>query len=596
MEKVAVYCRVSTEEQKEKHSIDNQVDFAKEFCKRNEYFTYDYYLDNGISGSIPFEDRPEGRRLLEDAREGKFKNILIWKIDRLGRDTKNSLVTAHLLKELDVGIKSMTEPFDTSTPVGEFMFTQLASMAKLERDNIRERSIIGTNRIARQGKWLGGIVPYGYYVDKDRYLVVNENNLPNLNYSEADVIRMIYDWIGKDGLSTLKIVKKLNALNIPPHYTKDNRKFKKPAQNIKPLEIYQVDKGKRKVNTSGSWHAARIGNIARNTTYMGIHFYGKRSKKPRELIERKVSAIVTPELWHKTQETLKNNFHWAKRNTKREYLLRGLIRCGLCGRNLHGTYKKPTARYRCNSKLMHNIITTGKTCESKSVNATWLENLVWNDIKEWILNPVSLESIIKDKLNKYEKEKENYFIKLRNHKSELDKKEQERSNILGLYRKDLITMSDVEQQLQEVDKDKAELNSMINDIKAKMVGNYSSNDIIKGIKLHLDIFRENVEDEHITFEYKRKIIELLVKDVIINLINDNKHSVLIDTIPFRDGIDINKINKKKKNVETVYLRFSDGEHVAKTQEFQSDTINICYKFPLPNKEIGSIVQHTGKDS
>jgi len=97
MEKVAVYCRVSTEEQKERHSIDNQVDFAKEFCKRNEYLTYDYYLDNGISGSIPFEDRPEGRRLLEDAREGKFKNILIWKIDRLGRDTKNSLVTAHLL-------------------------------------------------------------------------------------------------------------------------------------------------------------------------------------------------------------------------------------------------------------------------------------------------------------------------------------------------------------------------------------------------------------------------------------------------------------------------------------------------------------------
>jgi len=61
---------------------------------------------------------------------------LIWKIDRLARDTRESLTIAHILREMEISIKSMTEPFDTSTPVGEFMFTQLASMAKLERDNI----------------------------------------------------------------------------------------------------------------------------------------------------------------------------------------------------------------------------------------------------------------------------------------------------------------------------------------------------------------------------------------------------------------------------------------------------------------------------
>lgn len=71
------------------------------------------------------------------------------------------------------------------------MFTQLASIAKLERDNIRERSMTGTNRVARQGKWLGGIVPYGYKLNEESYLVVNEEPLPNVNISEAEVVRMI---------------------------------------------------------------------------------------------------------------------------------------------------------------------------------------------------------------------------------------------------------------------------------------------------------------------------------------------------------------------------------------------------------------------
>lgn len=221
MEKVAVYCRVSTEEQKERQSIDNQVAYAKDFCQKQGYLINDFYLDNGVSGTIPFDEREGGKSLLQDAEERKFNLVLIWKIDRLARDTRLSLIIAHELKDLGIAIKSMTEPFDTSTPIGEFMFTQLASIAKLERDNIRERSITGTNRLARQGKWLGGIVPYGYAVTEDSYLQANENLLPQLNISEAEVVRMIFHWIGEDGLSTLEVAKRLNAMNVPSHYAKD---------------------------------------------------------------------------------------------------------------------------------------------------------------------------------------------------------------------------------------------------------------------------------------------------------------------------------------------------------------------------------------
>jgi len=584
MENVAIYCRVSTEEQRERQSIEIQIQHAKEHCQRNELLITDFYLDDGVSGTIPFDARPEGKRLLDDAKENNFKNVLIWKIDRLGRDTKNSLIIAHSLRDLGIGIISMTEPFDTSTAMGEFMFTQLASFAKLERDNIRERSIAGTNRVAKLGKWLGGIVPYGYLVDKDKNLVVSLKKIYKSNYSESDVIKMIYEWIGKEGLSTLEVARKLNALNIPPHYTKDNRKFYKPAQNLKPSERELEGKGK-------------IGNLLKNTTYKGIHYYGKRSKEPREIIEREVPAIVSPELWNKAQETLRNNFLWSKRNSKREYLLRGLINCGICGRNLSGAYRKPTVWYRCNGKLSHVEIGAGKkVCTLKSVRAEWIENLVWNDIKDWILRPESLESVLQQKLEEYEQEKGSYFQKINSLKSKLESKEEERSKILGLYRKGHITMEDVGVQLQDIEKDKTELQLIIDEAKNKLVGDYSTKEVINEIKSQLKFFQGQIESENMSFDIKRKIIELFVKDVRVHLTKGNKHSVLIDTIPFREGVDLSKRTKAMNEVDTVYMRFSNGNEQEKTQESQSDTINICYRFPLPYKQISSIVDRTGRDS
>jgi len=74
-----------------------------------------------------------------------------------------------------------------------------------------------------------------------------------------------------------------------------------------------------------------------NTTYKGVHQYGKRSKRRREIIERQVPAIVTVEIWERAQQVLRENMLFSARNAKRKYLLRGLIKCGLCGLTYIGT-------------------------------------------------------------------------------------------------------------------------------------------------------------------------------------------------------------------------------------------------------------------
>src|SRR5262249_24329935 len=269
---VAIYARVSSEEQRENQTIQTQIDTAKRWVEFQRLVNkpmevYDLYLDDGVSGTIPFVQRPAGKRLLHDAINGNFSLILVYKIDRLGRDPRDILNSAHQLDSIGVAVKSLTEEFDMSTPSGKFMFNIFAAAAGFARDTQIERSIEGTNHWAREGIWLGGIVPYGFYVagqKKQARLVVSEALLPDLTLSEADIVRLIYGMLAEEGLSCVKIAEHLNALGIPPAYTKDHRQIARKGPN-----------GKRKEHTAGVWRPSRIRNLVVNPVYKGEHLYGR---------------------------------------------------------------------------------------------------------------------------------------------------------------------------------------------------------------------------------------------------------------------------------------------------------------------------------
>ena len=192
---VALYLRVSTEEQRERHSIDTQREFGAKYTDLHELRVYQVYADDGISGTVPLEKRPEGRRILEAARRGEFNQLLVDKLDRLGRDTRLILNAVAELEKNGVRVRGMTEEFDTATATGRLMLTMLSGFAAHERDQIRERSMAGTDRLARACAWLGGIVPYGYRKegeDKEARIVVSEDKIPEVGISEAEVVRQIY--------------------------------------------------------------------------------------------------------------------------------------------------------------------------------------------------------------------------------------------------------------------------------------------------------------------------------------------------------------------------------------------------------------------
>jgi len=322
----AVYLRVSSEEQRDRQSIENQRQYAERYFQQHTIERVEYYVDDGISGTLPLADRPDGKRLLADAQAGRVKVLFIYKVDRLGREALVTLQAAEELWKAGVVLHSMTESIDSVTPHGRLSLVMLCGIAGYERDSLVERSIQGTNRLAREGAWLGGIVPFGYVVTGTggaARLEPSESLIPGLDMSEAAVVEMIYRLCAEEGLSCQKIADRLNKLGVPTVYLRDGRTNRR---------------GKRQVRTSGLWRAGRILNIIKNPNYKGIDEYGKRSKKVRETIERTVPAMVDSGLWQRAQETLHRNMRFSPRNGKQQYLLRGLIKCGECNLTYSGSF------------------------------------------------------------------------------------------------------------------------------------------------------------------------------------------------------------------------------------------------------------------
>lgn len=222
--KVGFYARVSTEEQRERSTIDAQVDYARRRADL-EGWELRLFLDDGVSGTIPLRDRPAGAELLRAAAAHELATVATYKLDRLGRLASVIHQAVEQLERLGVSYRSLTEPFDTATPAGTLFMQMLAAFAQFDRAVFLERSRAGTERVAKQdGRWLGGIVPFGYR-KRGGMLAIDEAPMPGLGLSEADVVREIFRRCADDGWSTNRIAAELNARHVPTAYIRDARTF-----------------------------------------------------------------------------------------------------------------------------------------------------------------------------------------------------------------------------------------------------------------------------------------------------------------------------------------------------------------------------------
>ena len=200
------YIRVSTTKQAETgYGEDLQETDCRAMAQIKKWNIVKIYKDSGISGTLDEKDRPALKELLQDARDKKFDMVIIYAIDRLGRDT---LIINDIIRQLSksgVGIVSTKESLDSSTPQGKFVINLFAGLAEMDRSNIVERMKKGKEELRKKKGWTGGILPYGYkMVEKE--ITIHEK--------EAHILRFIFEK-HELGMRPGEIAKTMNSLNIP---------------------------------------------------------------------------------------------------------------------------------------------------------------------------------------------------------------------------------------------------------------------------------------------------------------------------------------------------------------------------------------------
>lgn len=469
---VAVYCRVSTEDQADAKTIENQVDFAAQFCSLHGYKVYNYYLDDGISGTISMDKRPSGFRLLEDASQGLFSAVCVYKLDRLARTALEILKVHQSLLEANIILKSMTENFDTSTPSGKFFMTTLGGIAEIERESIAERMRLGKKRALREGRWPGGTPPFGYYIFDKRLLI---------NSSEAAVVKNIYRTYCDGGMSTGAIADYLNSIGVPsPGKSKGNKK--------------EIKNG---------WHRSRIWSILTQPAYLGTFIF----KTKEGNVELKCPAIIPENLWEKAQGILRNNFINSRRNAKRDYLLRGIIKCGICGRKFYGDGSGRPGRnnyYRCGGSTLTKK--NHHRCRVKSVRADIIEKLVWDDIVGFLLR-IDLSKELMS-VGCRSGEYGSAALELENISLAVDSKKVEKKRIIGLYRRQIISEEELKEELANIIRELESLNKRAVVLRQQTIGIKKAEDL--NAHLHCRLETSSVPE-------KRELVKRLVDSISVNV-------------------------------------------------------------------------------
>lgn len=250
--RVALYVRVSTEEQREGQTMDSQIAELKRFADAHGWVIVNSYKDDGWSGSVMA--RPELDRIRDDARGGQFEAVLVNDVDRLARDVAQLGIIKRDLERHGVRLIFRKLPSEAS-PISNLLVNILGSFAEFERELIIDRTRRGRrHKVEARKLYLGSNTAYGYrYVAMERI-----NGKPGdlkIEPREAEVVRLMFDWVDTEGLSARRVAGRLNERRVSPRKSAmwGNSSVLRILHNEMYAELWHYNKV-QKLRTSATAH------------------------------------------------------------------------------------------------------------------------------------------------------------------------------------------------------------------------------------------------------------------------------------------------------------------------------------------------------
>lgn len=335
--RVAFYTRISTDEDHQKYSLGAQSERLEAFCKAqwgDDWRLHKVFRDTESGTHM---NRPGLEEMLFDAESEAFDTLLVFRVDRLSRKVRELALMVDELTKFGVVLKSITEPFDTANAAGKMMLQMLGVFAEFEHATIVERTKVGMEKKAKTGAWVGGVVPYGYQLDPERGLVINEE--------EALIVRKMFRMyaIGKEGSSAI-----CKQLNEAGHRNRNGKK----------------------------WGRRVVLYMLKNPTYLG------KIRWREILYEGQHDPLVSDVLFEKANEVLQErNEESAGRRWHNgdDRLLTGIIKCARCKSHMFGGGGHKNGvhvpYYVCSKR------TNDHECIQDYVRAELLESAIVQDLK-----------------------------------------------------------------------------------------------------------------------------------------------------------------------------------------------------------------------
>jgi len=411
---VVAYCRVSTEKQDQLNSLEIQKNFFVEYAEKNKHNLVKVYADEGISGT-KIKKRMEFQRLMHDAEKGLFDMVVVKDISRFARNTVDFLQSIRKLKVLGIETTFLTANM-TVLGNSEFVLTIFGALAQEESANISKRVKFGKKVNAEKGRVPNFV--YGYDKKIGDYF-----NL-EINKTEANVVKEIYDWYSNEGYGGAKIAKMLNTRGI---------------------------KTKRGYN----WTQHSIVRILNNELYTGKIINGKeevadfltgvrREKEESEwmITERLDLKIIEQDQFEKVQAIVysrNQSFTNDKERQSNKHLFSTIIKCKECGWSYRRTvrkYKNTYIKWVCsgrNGKGVDSCPNSIVLDEEELIQTMEAYLIEMSKTKNEVIN-----KIIKDftRVYKAKDDNEEYEKELKN---ELNKLKKTREKYMDMYTDDLIS-------------------------------------------------------------------------------------------------------------------------------------------------------------
>ena len=483
--RVALYVRVSSQEQADEgYSIGEQTDRLKKYAEAMGWIVYKIYVDPGYSGGNM--DRPGLNEMIRDIEAGEIDTVVVYKLDRLSRsqfDTLYLIEKVFLVNNTD--FISMTENFATNTPLGRAMIGFLAVFAQLEKDKINERTLMGKEARAKEGKWGGGSsVPIGYdYNIATGELEINE-------YEKMQILEAVDLFLKGVPLRTITIIF-------------EDKGYKYPGRG--------KNKGKLTL-----WDTKRLKYVFSNRHYLGYISHNNNWYKADH------TPIFDEETFNRLNKLLNQRseaYSGYSRNPRQQTsYLGGMIYCKRCGaryakqsgRRWKG--QEPPLYYCCysRSKKVPKMV-KDPNCDNKNWRMGDLDEIILNEIKKLAIDPEYYELLCTTK-----KENTDEPNKIDILKNEIKNVREQISRFMDLYGIGQFTIEQVSSKVEP-------LNDQLGSLERELASLNASNDVLSEEEtLELatsfsDVLdRGNLDEIRLTIESLISYIELDEDDVYIH--------------------------------------------------------------------------------